>query len=463
MRDFADDLFFSSAVELNKRLRAREFSAAELTRAFLDRLERIGPKYNGLALSLRRTALKQASDVDGDLKIGRFRSPLQGIPFVVKDLLSVAKHPTTWGAKPFANQIFPYNAAVVDRLVNAGAILIGKVSMVELAGGGGYRFAAASLQGPGLNPWNPGRWSGGSSSGSGIAVAAGLAGFAIGSETSGSILTPSAYCGVTGLRPTYGLVSRFGAMALAWTMDKIGPMARTAADCGHILRAIAGSDDRDPSSAGKSFYYTPQYGRAWKDLTAAYDPVEFEAGHGEFRQALEVMRSTGMRLVERKLPDLPYGAVASTIVDCEGSAAFEELIESGRVDELADAKQIAGLKAGLEIPARDYLRAMRIRRVMQEALLKLFGDVDLVIAPTRGDVATPVEQALDAPRRKAPASPLIAASNLAGLPALSVPCGLVDGLPVGLQFVGRPFAENLVLAAGDYFQGKTDWHRRRPG
>ena len=165
--------------------------------------------------------------------------------------------PTTWGARPYAAQVFDYNATVIDKLAGVGAVLTGKLSMVELAGGGGYRYASASLSGPGLNPWDRTRWSGGSSSGSAAAVAAGLVPFAIGSETSGSIVTPASFCGVTALRPTYGLVSRHGAMALSWTLDKLGPFARSAEDCGLILQAIAGKDGKDPGSAGKSFYYTP--------------------------------------------------------------------------------------------------------------------------------------------------------------------------------------------------------------
>src|ERR1700693_4026143 len=235
MANFSDDIFFASISEPSAKLRAREFSCVELTRAFCDRLERVGPRYNALALSLREQALRQARDVDRDLKIDRTRGSLQGIPYGVKDLLAVEKHPTTWGARPYAAQVFDYNALVIEKLNKIGAILIGKLAMIELAGGGDYLSAAASLTGPGLNPWDRTRWSGGSSSGPGAAVAAGLVTFAIGSETSGSILTPSAYCGVTGLRPTYGLVSRYGAMPVAWTLDKLGPMCHSAEDCGLVL------------------------------------------------------------------------------------------------------------------------------------------------------------------------------------------------------------------------------------
>src|SRR5450759_1695395 len=255
------DTFFAPLSGLNASLKAGEFSAEDLARAVSERLQQLGPRYNALALPLHQEALRQAKDVDKDLKRERYRGPLQGIPYGVKDLLAFAGQPTTWGARPYAGQVFDYNATVIEKLSAVGAVLAGKLSMVELAGGGGYRFASASLTGPGLNPWDRGRWSGGSSSGSAIAVAAGLVPFAIGSETSGSILTPAAFCGVTALRPTYGLVSRYGAMPLSWTLDKLGPFCRSAEDCGMVLETIAGNDHRDPGSAGKSFYYTPQYTR----------------------------------------------------------------------------------------------------------------------------------------------------------------------------------------------------------
>src|SRR5579863_3607680 len=265
-----DHIFFAGIVELNTRLAKREFSTVELVRIFAERLEKLGPRYNALALPLTEVAIRRAKQVDEELKRERFRGPLQGIPFGAKDLLAFAGHPTTWGAKPYAAQVFDDTATVLQKLDKTGSVLIGKLAMVELAGGGGYHTAAASLFGPGLNPWDPSCWSGGSSSGSGSAVAAGLVPFALGSETSGSILSPSAYCGITGLRPTYGLVSRHGAMALSWTMDKIGPLCRSAEDCGLVLENIAGSDPDDPGSAGKSFYYTPQYARQFSDLKIGF-------------------------------------------------------------------------------------------------------------------------------------------------------------------------------------------------
>jgi aspartyl-tRNA(Asn)/glutamyl-tRNA(Gln) amidotransferase subunit A len=473
MADFTDDIFFATITELNAKLKARAFSAVELVRAFARRLEQLGPHYNALALPLTGPALKRAKDVDKELKRERTRGPLQGIPFGAKDLLSTAGQPTTWGARPYADQVFDYDAAVLQKLDKTGAVLIGKLAMVELAGGGGYNIAGASMFGPGLNPWDRTRWSGGSSSGSGSAVAAGLVPFAIGSETSGSILTPAAFCGITGLRPTYGLVSRHGAMALSWTMDKLGPMCHSAEDCGLVLEAIAGGDADDPGSAHKSFHYTPQYYRPAKDLRIGYAPVDFAdradpSARPAFEQALAVIRQTGAQLIEIRLPDLPYGALTSTIIVAEACSIFEPLIASGKVDQLADPKQIAGLKAGLEISAQDYLKAMRIRTVVQQKIRRLFADVDILLAPSRMGPAPKADEPLDhhppetTPPKDLGLSALIPAGNLAGIPALSLPCGFAGGLPVAIQLAGPPFSENVLLAMGKEFQTRTDWHRKRP-
>src|SRR5579884_1756495 len=292
-------LAFAAIPELNAALKNREISCKELVKFYGKRIETLGPHYNALACSLVKHAHRLTKDIDAEFKDQRWRGPLQGIPYGAKDLLSVAKFPTTWGAKPYASQVFEESATVIRRLDGERALVIAKLSMIELAGGGGYSSAAASLQGPGLNPWNTQYWSGGSSSGSGAAVAAGLVPFALGSETSGSILTPACFCGVTGLRPTYGLVSRHGAMALAWTMDKIGPMCRSAEDCGLVLEKIAGGDSQDPGSAGKSFYYTPQYARKLTDLKCGFAPADFDLAEPDarpvFEAAVQVIRQTGIQ------------------------------------------------------------------------------------------------------------------------------------------------------------------------
>lgn len=458
-----DDIFFAPITELSARLRKKEFSAVELTKAFATRLATLGPRYNALALPLTELAVKRAKAVDDDLKRDRIRGPLHGIPFGAKDLLALAGQRTTWGAKPYENQVLDETATVLSKLDAVGAPLVGKLSMIELAGGPSYRSAEASLFGPCRNPWDLTRWAGGSSSGSGAAVAAGLVPFALGSETSGSIINPSAYCGVTGLRPTYGLVSRHGAMALSWTLDKLGPLCRNAEDCGLVLQSIAGGDPKDPGSSGKSFYYTPQYSRKLSDLKAGV------AGGGLAwaEAAFGVLREVGLTTVPGKLPEFPYGPILNTILASEAASIFEPLITSGKVEQLQDIRQIERLKAGLQIPAKDYLKAMRIRSLVQQKFRELFYELDVLIAPAFSTIATKIADPLDAPSPGPPRSPnalgaLIQAGNLAGLPALSVPCGFEDGMPVAIQIVGPPNSENMLLAIGREFQQRTDWHKRRP-
>jgi aspartyl-tRNA(Asn)/glutamyl-tRNA(Gln) amidotransferase subunit A len=270
-------------------------------------------------------------------------------------------------------------------------------------------------------------------------------------------------------------------MALSWTLDKLGPFARSAEDCGLILQVIAGKDGKDPGSAGKSFYYTPQYARPMKDLKVGYAAVDFAdqadaSARAAFAAALSVLKDAGVQFVETNMPQFPYGPILSAILGSEAASIFEPLITSGKVDELADQAQIAGLKASLEIPAKDYLKAQRIRRLIQDAFSRLFGEVDALIAPGRPGPASKVDQRLDAggPPPGAAAAPgsapevvagfqgIIPAGNLAGLPALVLPCGFADNLPVGLQVVGVPFSENTLLAIGKEFQARTDWHKRRP-
>src|SRR5438128_7191929 len=229
-----EEIFHLSVSELAKRIEAKKLSPVELTQIYLDRSQKLGPRYNAYALLTPEIALEQAKAAEKEIGRGHYRGPLHGIPYAAKDLLAVKGVPTTWGAKPYADQVFDYNATVIDHLHGVGAVMVGKASMIELAGGMGYRFASASLQREAKNPWDTTCWTCGSSSGSGAIVAAGLAAFAIGTETWGSIICPSAFCGVCGLRPAYGRVSRCGAMALAPSMDKIGPIAGSGGDCARL-------------------------------------------------------------------------------------------------------------------------------------------------------------------------------------------------------------------------------------
>src|SRR5271163_3130501 len=256
----SEELFNLPVTELAKRIESKKLSPVELTQLYLTRSEKLGPSLNAYARLTPDIALEQATAAEKEIHHGHYRGPLHGIPYAAKDLLSVSGIPTTWGARPYANQVFDYDAAVIEHLRRVGAVLIGKAAMIELAGGLGYRFANASLQGASKNPWDTSCWTCGSSSGSGAIVASGLAAFAIGTETWGSIVCPSSFCGISGLRPTYGRVRRYGAMALAPSMDKIGPMARSAEDCAHIFAAIAGHDIRDRNTLPidkAAFTYSP--------------------------------------------------------------------------------------------------------------------------------------------------------------------------------------------------------------
>src|SRR5712664_2866707 len=245
----AEEIFYLSVSELAKRIESKKLSPVDLTQAYLDRSQKLGPRFNAYACLTPEIALDQAKAAEKEIHRGHYRGPLHGIPYAAKDLLAVKGPPATWGAKPYANQVFNYDATVIEHLNRVGAVMIGKAAMIELAGVIGYRFASASLQGEAKNPWDATCWTCGSSSGSGAIVAAGLAACAIGTETWGSIICPSSFCGVSGLRPTFGRVSRRGVMALSWSLDKLGPMARSAADCETILKAIGGHDPEDPYSA----------------------------------------------------------------------------------------------------------------------------------------------------------------------------------------------------------------------
>jgi aspartyl-tRNA(Asn)/glutamyl-tRNA(Gln) amidotransferase subunit A len=472
-----DDVLFSPVRALGAMLRDGRVTSVALTELSLARLETYGPRLGALVTLMRESALAEARERDAEGKAGRWRGPLHGIPYGAKDLMATKGVPTTWGAEPFRAQVFDHDATVIAKLREAGAVLVAKLAMVELAGGMGYNNPDASFTGPGRTPWNTAHWSGGSSSGSGAATAAGLVAFAIGSETSGSILTPATFCGLSGLRPTYGLVSRHGAMALCWTLDKLGPMCRTADDCALVLMAMAGQDPLDPTTVAGGFRYSagpatrrPRIGVV-RNATARNQP-EVKAN---FEASVAVLRTFGDVADDVEFPDLPYGPAVGIIVDAEGSAAFRDLIEGGRTRLLrAKSDRIGGYPAAMTLAA-DYIDAMRVRVPMRRALDALLGKYDALVTPTRTAVAAPIGYDFDKPPQTAPSpspSPAgdrpsppatIPAGNLAGLPALCVPNGFGQhGLPTSLQFLGRAFSEATLVDLGNRYQKATDWHKRRP-
>lgn len=464
-----DGVFFLPVRELSARLRARRLKPTDLAAGCLERLERLGPRYNAVATLMRDSAMAEARAAEREIAAGHWRGPLHGVPFGVKDLLATRGVPTGWGAEPYRGQVFDHDATVVRRLREAGAVLVAKLAMVELAGGMGYNHANASYTGPGLTPWNRAFWSGGSSSGPGAAVAAGLVPFAIGSETSGSILTPSAFCGVTGLRPTYGLVSRHGAMALCWTLDKLGPMARTADDCALVLAAMAGSDPLDESALDRGFVHdrpAPLAGgrrprlAVPKGVTEKVQPAVRE----NFEAALRALGADVELTRDVEWPDFPWGPAVGTIVGAEGAAAFRDLLESGEAQKLTCPADRSGGYSALLLPAVDYLQAMRLRRPMKQAVAGLFERFDAVVAPTRASVAYPADRNFEDAYPGVSGGPaLIPAGNLCGLPALALPDGFGEnGLPTSFQLMGPAFSEDLLVRVGHAYQQRTDWHVRRP-
>ena len=460
------DLAFQTIPELGRLLRDRKTTAVVLAEYFLDRLERLGPNYNAVVTVLRESALAEARERDAERKRGKVRGPLHGIPYGAKDLLAATGAPTSWGAQPYRDQLLQEDATVVRRLRDAGAVLCAKLAMVELAGGMGYNQAFASFTGPGRTPWDPSRWSGGSSSGSGAAVGAGLVPFAIGSETWGSIQFPAAFCGVTGLRPTYGRVSRHGAMALSWTMDKLGPLARTAEDCGLVLAAIAGPDRADPSALPDAFQYPLRERRRrfrLGVLRGSSDKTQPEVRRN-FDDSLSVLRQFCEVRDDLELPDYPYDAMASIVIDAECASAFEPLFQRGRVTELTAPEDRIGGYSGQVLLAKDYLRALRLRRRAAAALDELLGTVDAIAAPTLPTVAWPIDAAFDKVYPDYPGEASIGGpANLAGVPGLFLPNGFGEaGLPTSLQLTGRVLREHTLLAIGVRYQALTEHHRRRP-
>ena len=464
----SEDILFLPVSELSRRIRARRLSPVALAESYLDRCRTLGPKLNAFATLTPDLALAQARAAEKEIAAGKYRGPLHGIPYAAKDLLAVKGYPTTWGARPYLGQHFDYDAAVIRKLNAAGAVLLGKAAMIELAGGMGYRYASASATGAAKNPWNTDCWTCGSSSGSGAIVAAGLAAFAIGTETWGSILCPSGFCGVTGLRPTFGRVSRHGAMALSYSMDKIGPMCRTAEDCDTVLQIISGHDPEDagslPAPAAKYHGAPATTGRlrigwlanAWKEIKP-----DIEAPVSAARKVLEKSHSVSVK--EVSLPDGPWETAAGTIVSVEGATAFRSLIQSGKVAELSDPMGQIGGYINEEMSASDFMLAQRIRGVLKKKIDELFvqNQVDVLAAASLPVTASKLDANLDL--TLAFSDPTGGIGNVCGLPAISVPCGFGnDHLPAGIQFVGRVLDDARVVQAARLFQSRTDWHTKRP-
>ncbi len=444
-----DELAFADIATLSRLVRDRQVSCVELAEWSLDRLRRHDPMLHCVITLLPERALSRARELDAMLDRGQYLGPLHGIPYGAKDLLAVAGAPTTWGATPYRDQVIDDTASVVRNLDDAGAVLVAKLTLGALAWGDVW------FGGTTLNPWNLEQGASGSSAGSASAVSAGLVPFAIGTETWGSIISPSSRCGVTGLRPTYGRVSRAGAMALSWSMDKIGPIARTVEDCALVFEAIRGPDGREPGISTAPFPYDSA--RTLKGLRIGWVQDAFAESRPDSlvdAQALDVMRrlcaEQGATLVPVTLPVAELGVdpyALSIILSAEAAAAFQELTLSGRDDLLVRQVRDAWpnvFRAASLIPAVEYVQANRHRALLMAGMARLFGEVDAYVTPSF-------------------AGPGLLVTNLTGHPQVVVPSGLGHDNPLAsLSFVGRLDDEATLLAVARAFEQATDWHRRHP-
>ena len=460
-----DRVAFESIERLGQLLRSREVSPIELTEISLTRVATLGNELNAVVSITAERARREAGQVEAELAAGYDRGPLHGIPYGAKDLLATAGDLTTWGAAPLREQVFPRDARVIELLRDAGSTMVGKFAMSELAGGLDTDRAEATYTGPALNPWNRDAYCGGSTSGGSAVVAAGCFPYTIGSETWGSILMPAAFTGLTGLRPTYGLVSRRGAMALSWSLDKLGPLCRSARDCALVLQVIAGPDGGDSASAGRAFCYqdTVPPGARFRlaVLTEGLEAMQ-PAVRQNFEQAITLLSQVA-DVDEISLPDYPYTEVCWTIMVAEAASAFEDLISSGRVAELVAAENRIGGFVAEMIPATAYIKALRIRRLVRLDLTTIASRHDAIVAPTMGAVAPPLGVRFSDYFSQWGRSVLIAAGNIAGLPAITVPTGFGErGLPTAMQFMGGPFAESALIQIASWYQQATDWHLRQP-
>ena len=436
-----DDLAYYSIGELANLIKTKQITSTQLTKFFIERLKKYSPKlYNVITLTEER-ALAEAKKADEEIAKGKYRGMLHGIPFGVKDLLSTKKYKTTWGATPYKDQLIDEDATVIKKLNDAGAILTAKFTMGALAWGDVW------FGGMTRNPWDTTRGSSGSSAGSASAVSAGLIPFAIGTETWGSIVSPSTVCGVTGLRPTYGRVSRTGAMALSWTMDKIGTICRNTEDLAIVFNTIYGSDGIDQTLYDAAFNYSPKID--FKKLKIGYLKNDFARKypfHFNDSLALKKLQELGAQLIPIELPDLPVNDI-SFLLSAEAAAAFDELTRSNKDDLLVRQVKNAWpnvFRSSRFIPAVEYINANRVRYTLIQEMQKLFDKVDLYISPSW-------------------VGSNLLITNLTGHPCVVVPNGFSErGTPTSFTFIGKLFDEGTIIAIAKAYQDVTDHHKKHP-
>lgn len=441
-----EKLAFLPVTQLGALVRSGKVRSVDLTRMYLARLRRLDPVLHAVVTFTEERALAAAEQADREIAAGNVRGPLHGIPWGAKDLLAARGYRTTWGSVPFKEQVIDEDATVVERLEKAGAVLVAKLSLGELAWGDVW------FGGMTRNPWNPEQGSSGSSAGSSAATAAGAVGFGIGSETLGSIVSPCTRTGATGLRPTFGRVSRHGAMALSWSMDKLGPICRSVEDCALVLHAIYGPDGKDATVVDAPFRWEP--GLDLRTLRIGYVRSLFEAKPAEGREeqhefdlaSLEALRRLGIELHPVELPDLPIEALR-LILTAEAAAAFDELTRSGKDDLLVRQIEQAwpnSFRQGQTIPAVAYIQANRVRTLAMREMARLMSQIDAYVVPSFGGTN-------------------LLLTNLTGHPTVVLPNGFrKDGTPGSLSFVGRLFGEGELLALAKAYQDATGFHLRHP-
>jgi Asp-tRNA(Asn)/Glu-tRNA(Gln) amidotransferase A subunit family amidase len=444
-----EDVAFWPVTSLSELVRTRRVTSVELTEMYLARAKRYNPKLKCFVTITDDLALREARQADQEIAAGKYRGPLHGIPYGIKDLFAVKGYPTTWGAAPFKDRIIDVDATVVTRLRDAGAVLIGKLATGELA------LDDIWFAGQTMNPWDTSMGSQGSSAGPGSATAGGLVGFSIGTETLGSILAPSAICGVTGLRPTFGRVSRYGAMALSWSMDKTGPMCRSVEDCALVLNAIQGADNLDLAAVDVPFNWDATLDV--RKLRVAYLKAAFENTRqtpqveANDRAALDKIRSLGIELAEFKLPENPK-LDPSAILNAEGIVALHDPVDT-HPGQVVRQDRIASQNGYRLYPAADYVNANRARMLLMQEMDKLMANIDVYLLPyDYGDYT---------PNPVADRSTGI--TNLTGHPSVTLPHGFDEkGHPTGLTFIGKLFGEAQMLALARAYQDSTGWHLKHP-
>ena len=436
-----ENLAFCTIVQLADLIRTKQITSVELTKYFIERIKKYNPILLNTIIVTQERAMKQARQADSEIAAGKYRGILHGIPFGVKDLLATNDYKTTWGSVAYKDQAIDIDATVITRLEKAGAVMIAKMTLGELAMGDVW------FGGKTKNPWNIVRGSSGSSAGSASAVAAGCLPFAIGSETLGSIVSPSTECGTTGLRPTFGRISKHGAMALSWSMDKLGPITRSAEDCAIVFNTIQGADGNDLSVISAPFTYISPSEKNLRGIRIGYIKSEFDRKYANSANdsiTLKKLIEMGAEMIPFELPVMPYNDML-IVLSAEAGAAFQELALSNRDDLLVNQNKPAwpnSFRSSQFIPAVEYIQANRARRMLIDQLNQKMKDIDVFIAPSFGQN--------------------LRATNLSGHPCVVLPNGFRNGLPGSITFTGQLFGEGKLLKVAQIYQNATDFDDKHP-